>query len=154
MHEVECDHVAGDAVPFGASRRIQGSTVRRASYSDVPLPTSPSRRPDLPVSARVPSNAADEIKALRSQNEALQRQLALKDQGLERLRQRVHERALMLSHQQAADVQQTRREAGSVIGELVSALGANAAGAPSSGSASRMLAPPRVAGGRECQAAR
>ena len=40
------------------------------------------------------------------------------DQGLERLRQKVNERALLLSHQQAADVQQTRREAGSMIGEL------------------------------------
>lgn len=63
-------------------------------------------------------NAADELRALRAHNDQLQKQLALKDQGLERLRQRVHERALMLSHQQAADVQQTRREAGSMIGEL------------------------------------
>ena len=43
--------------------------------------------------------AADEIAALRAHNDALQRQLALKDQGLERLRQKVHERALLLSHQ-------------------------------------------------------
>ena len=63
-------------------------------------------------------STADELRALRAHNEQLQRQLALKDQGLERLRQKVHERALMLSHQQAADVQQTRREAGSMIGEL------------------------------------
>ena len=69
-------------------------------------------------SPRAPLNQADEIRALRAHNEQLQRQLALKDQGLERLRQKVHERALMLSHQQAADVQQTRREAGSIIGEL------------------------------------
>ena len=62
--------------------------------------------------------SADEMRALRAHNDALQKQLALKDQGLERLRQKVHERALMLSHQQAADVQQTRREAGSMVGEL------------------------------------
>ena len=64
------------------------------------------------------SSAADEIRSLRSHNEALQRQLTLKDQGLERLRQKVHERALMLSHEKAADIQQTRREAGTVIEDL------------------------------------
>ena len=69
-------------------------------------------------SPRLPPSAADEMRRLKAHNEALQRQLQLKDQGLERLRQTVQERALMLSHQQAADVQQTRREAGSVIGEL------------------------------------
>ena len=60
----------------------------------------------------------DELRRLKAHNDALQRQLKLKDQGLERLRQEVQERALMLSHQQAADVQQTRREAGSMIGDL------------------------------------
>jgi hypothetical protein len=96
---------------FGVSRPIQGSCAAR-------LHVTPTRRSSVPMSPRVPSSAADEIQALRAHNEALQRQLNLKDQGLERLRQKVHERALMLSHQQAADQQQTRREAGSVIGEL------------------------------------
>ena len=47
---------------------------------------------------RMDARAADELRALRAQNEMLQRQLSLKNQGLERLRQKVSERAMMLSH--------------------------------------------------------
>lgn len=100
---------AGTRSTFGASRPIQGScSTARLGATFTPTRNTPG----------TPSSAADEIKSLRAHNEALQRQLALKDQGLERLRQKVNERALLLSHQQAADVQQTRREAGSMIGEL------------------------------------
>ena len=45
-------------------------------------------------SPRLPPSAADEMRRLKAHNEALQRQLQLKDQGLERLRQTVQERAL------------------------------------------------------------
>ena len=86
-------------------------------YSSVPG-VSAVYSGSVPVSPRAPMNAADEIRSLRAHNEALQKQLTLKDQGLERLRQKVQERALMLSHEKAADVQQTRREAGTVIEDL------------------------------------
>jgi FtsZ-binding cell division protein ZapB len=55
---------------------------------------------------------------LRRVHQALQRQLTLKDQGLERLRQKVQERALMISHEKAADVQQIKRETTHVIEDL------------------------------------
>ena len=108
---------------FGASRPINGSSTCSQRYASTTTPAKPYGGSAMGGSAayaspRAPMSAADELRALRTQNEQLQRQLALKDQGLERLRQKVTERALLLSHQQAADVQQTRREAGSVIGEL------------------------------------
>lgn len=107
---------------FGASAPIdgRGRMTGQGCTSTLRTPSGAPKYGSQAVSSspRAPLNQADEIRALRAHNEQLQRQLALKDQGLERLRQKVHERALMLSHQQAADVQQTRREAGSIIGEL------------------------------------
>jgi hypothetical protein len=99
---------------FGSSA---GSASPARIYSSTPG-VSAVYSQSVPSSPRVTSSAADEIRSLRSHNEALQRQLTLKDQGLERLRQKVHERALMLSHEKAADIQQTRREAGTVIEDL------------------------------------
>ena len=98
---------------FGASVPINGR-----STMGLGTPSFKYGATSVAASPRASMTAADELRALRAHNDALQKQLALKDQGLERLRQKVHERALMLSHQQAADVQQTRREAGSMIGEL------------------------------------
>ena len=43
-----------------------------------------------------------EVRLLRAHNEALQRQLTLKDQGISRLRHKVQERALLLSHGQGS----------------------------------------------------
>ena len=99
---------------FGSSA---GSASPARIYSSTPG-VSAVYSQSVPSSPRVTSSAADEIRSLRAHNEALQRQLTLKDQGLERLRQKVHERALMLSHEKAADIQQTRREAGTVIEDL------------------------------------
>ena len=48
------------------------------------------------------SNEQAELRLLRAHNDALQRQLVLKDQGISRLRHKVQERALMLSHDRAA----------------------------------------------------
>lgn len=111
---------------FGASGPIDGRSRSLGCTSSLRPPVPAAAAGDTPKygtqavssSPRAPMSSADELRALRAHNEQLQRQLALKDQGLERLRQKVHERALMLSHQQAADVQQTRREAGSMLGEL------------------------------------
>ena len=99
---------------FGSSA---GSASPARIYNSTPG-VSAVYSQSVPSSPRVTSSAADEIRSLRAHNEALQRQLTLKDQGLERLRQKVHERALMLSHEKAADIQQTRREAGTVIEDL------------------------------------
>lgn len=65
-----------------------------------------------------PRKATDELRLLRNHNESLIKQLALKDQALERLRQKVQEKALMMSHEKAADVQHARREAGDAIGAV------------------------------------
>ena len=82
--DMDAAEIDSTLAPLGldsASRPIQGHSVqhlhvtpRRHTYSSVP------------PSPRVPMTAAEEIRALRAHNEALQRQLALKDQGLERLR--------------------------------------------------------------------
>ena len=75
---------------------------------------SGAREGSQAVSLAAPLNQAGEIRALRAHNEQLQRQLALKDQGLGASKGAWS--ALMLSPQ-AADAA-TRREAGSIIGEL------------------------------------
>lgn len=114
-----------DGASFSGTKSF-GSTAGPASatstptrlYSSVPGVSAVYSAGVRPSSPRVPTSAADEIRSLRAHNEALQRQLTLKDQGLERLRQKVQERALMLSHEKAADIQQTRREAGTVIEDL------------------------------------
>lgn len=96
---------------FGASRPMRGS----ATHGRLAMtPTNSSS----PRPAGLPYTAVEELQALRAHNEALQKQVMLKDFGLERLRQKVQERALLLQHQQAADVQQTRREASSAVAAL------------------------------------
>ena len=79
---------------FGASRPIQGSAGRPGGFA------TPSRYAMAAQNTpgRMDARSADELRALRAQNEMLQRQLSLKNQGLERLRQKVSERAMMLSH--------------------------------------------------------